>query len=241
MPMSSYPSGGMVWFASSSTPNETADTTGTPFTSNGGGYSLYAVPVLTGVDVTTPAEEIGPNKASLTEYPAEPTVVVAGDNVIDGSIADAQQDAPDAPSQRLACQLALQLTQLAATEQGYGANAPLYGVVDAGVQSNLVVQDGGPYGDGIDGNGDGVPGGQSLVGRLDRTVPAEPGVGTVILDEGLEDVLWEDGSAADEALLIDNYRIIQQQLNAFGIQVYLGTLTPVRRLLQQRNRRRVQL
>ena len=37
---------------------------------------------------------------------------------------------------------------------------------------------------------------------------------------------WEDGSAADEALLIDNYRIIQQQLNAFGIQVYLGTLTP---------------
>lgn len=70
------------------------------------------------------------------------------------------------------------------------------------------------------------PGGQSLVGRLDRDILAEPGVGTVIIDEGLEDVLWEHGSAADEALLMDDYRIIQEQLNAFGIQVYLGTLTP---------------
>ena len=81
------------------------------------------------------------------------------------------------------------MTQLAATEQADGANAPLYGVVNAGVQSNLVVQNGAPYGDGIDGNGDGVPGGQSLVGGLDRDILAEPGVGTVILDEGLEDVL----------------------------------------------------
>ena len=41
-----------------------------------------------------------PEQSESDRVPAEPTVVVAGDNVIDGSIADAQQDAPDAPPPR---------------------------------------------------------------------------------------------------------------------------------------------
>jgi hypothetical protein len=225
LPLNSYPSGGMAWFASSATPNETGDTTGTPFTS-AGGYSLYSVPILTGVDVTTPAEVIDSDNSAQppTQFPGEPTVVVAGDNVIDGSAASAQQDGPDAPSLRLGGYLAGDLTQLAATEQASGDNAPLYGVVDAGVPSNLVTSDGSYYGNGADSPG--VPGGESLVGRLDRDILAEPGVGTVIVDEGLEDMLWDDGATNDQTLLQDDYDIIQEQLEAFGVQSYFGTLTP---------------
>jgi hypothetical protein len=216
LPLNSYPSGGMAWFAPSTLGNETADTTGTPFTS-GGGYSLYSVPILTGVDVTTPEESIsGSNSAAPpTEYPGEPTVVVAGDNVIDGSTASAQQDGPDAPSQRLAGYLASDLAQ---------SGTPLYGVVDAGVPSNLVTEDGSFYGNGTSASG--VPGGQSLISRLDRDILAEPGVGTVIVDEGLEDMLWDDGSTNGQTLLKDDYDIIQEQLEGFGVQSYIGTLTP---------------
>ena len=177
LPLNSYPSGGMAWFASSATPNETGDTTGTPFTSDGG-YSLYSVPILTGVDVTTPAEQIDSTNSAQppTEYPGEPTVVVAGDNVIDGSTASAQQDGPDAPSLRLAGYLAGDLTQLAATEQAAGDNAPLYGVVDAGVPSNLVTADGSFYGNGAAGaESAGVPGGESLVGQAGPRHPGRAG------------------------------------------------------------------
>jgi hypothetical protein len=222
LPLNSFPSGGMSWFASSATPNETANTTGTPFASDGG-YSQDSVPILTGVDVTTPAEQIGPNATDLVEYPGQPTVVVAGDNVIDGSTSSAKQDAQDAPSQRLAGQLAGQLTQLAASQQAAGANAPLYGVVDAGTSANQVTEDGPWIGDG--GN-PGSPGGENLLGRLDRDILAEPGVGTVVIDEGLEDLLFQDGLASIQTTLEDDYAILAKQLNAFGIQVYIGTLTP---------------
>jgi len=132
-------------------------------------------------------------------------VVVAGDNVIDGSAPKAISDAADAPSQRLAGQLA---------SQGL---APGYGVVDAGIEANQVL------------SGGAGSGGVSLLARLDRDILAEPDVGTVIIDEGLEDLLQASGGlvgATQAVNLEDAYDTLEGQLNAFGINVIIGTLTP---------------
>jgi hypothetical protein len=196
LPMNSWASGANASLAPSSTPNETQDTSATPF-SGSGSYFIGAVPVLTGLDVTTAAETI-----DGVSSPGDPTVVVAGDNVIDGFSSDAQPDALDIPSQRIAGQLA---------SQGLAAG---FGVVDAGVQSNKVVADGN------------AGGGVSLLARLDRDILTEPDVGTVVIDEGLQDVLSNDGSTAVQDNLEAAYGILASQLGAFGINVIIGDLTP---------------
>jgi hypothetical protein len=197
LPLNSFASGSLAWFSPSSTPNETEATSGTPFTGTEG-YAIGAVPVLTGLDVTTPQV----TSDGVTISPGEPTVVVAGDNVIDGFSSDAASDALDIPSQRLAGQLASQ--NLAAG----------YGVVDAGLQSNQVMADG------ADG------GGVSLLARLDADVLAEPDVGTVVIDEGLEDLLVDAGSSAAVNNLKNAFTTLQTQLIAFGINVDTADLTP---------------
>jgi hypothetical protein len=142
--------------------------------------------LLSGVDVSTSS--------------AEPTVVVAGDNVIDGFGSDALGDSVDVPSDRLAGQL---------YSQGLAAG---YGTVDAGIGANQVLA-----------NGSG-PGGQSLISRLDRDVLEEPDVGTVVIDEGLQDLLA--GSAATASELENALAALTAELNAFGVTVIVGTLTP---------------
>jgi hypothetical protein len=62
----------------------------------------------------------------------------------------------------------------------------------------------------------------SLLDRMDRDVLAEPDVGTVILDEGLQDILR--GGAATP--LEDAYTALNTQLTQFGVHVILGDLTP---------------
>jgi hypothetical protein len=197
LPLNSDASGALAWFSPSSTPNETADTTGTPF-SGTGGYSIGAVPVLTGLDVTTPEMTSG----GATVSPGEPTVVVAGDNIIDGYTSSAATDSLDLPSQRLSGQLA---------SQGLATG---YGVVDAGVQSNQVL---------ADGTGGG---GVSLLARLDADILAEPDAGTVVIDEGLEDLLLQAGSAAAVNNLKNAYTTLETELTGFGINVIAADLTP---------------
>jgi Spherulation-specific family 4 len=196
LPENANGSGAVTWFASKSTPNETEDTTGTPFTGTGS-TSIGGVALLTAVDVTTPGETL-----SAGASPGDPTVVVAGDNVIDGWSASPASDALNSPSQRLAGQLA---------SQGLATG---YGVVDAGVETNQVLADGTSFG------------GVSLLARLDRDVLAEPDVGTVVIDEGLEDVLLQAGSAAVQQNLENAYSVLENQLAAFGINVITGDLTP---------------
>ena len=166
LPLNSFASGAVTWFSPAGSGNDTADTTGTPFTGTGSWW-MGAVPLLTGLDVTTPAVTSGGTAVS----PGEPTVVVAGDNVIDGYTSDALSDALHDPSQRLAGQL---VSQNLATG---------YGVVDAGIEAGQVLSDGTAYG------------GVSLLGRLDRDILAEPDVGTVIIDEGLQDLLRDASSS----------------------------------------------
>jgi hypothetical protein len=201
LPENSWASGGQTWFAPATVHNQTGDTTGTPFTGTGSSWG-GATAVLTGVDVTTPAATIN-GQAS----PGAPTVVVAGDNVIDGGTSSALADTAT-PSGRLAGQLA---------SQGLASG---FGVVDAGVEANQVVSDGTSAG------------GVSLLSRLDRDVLAEPDVGTVVIDEGLEDLLQSSGNSGSgtgdlaAGNLEDAYQALENQLNAFGINVIIATLTP---------------
>jgi hypothetical protein len=198
LPLNSFASGSLAWFSPSSTPNESADTTGTPFTGTGG-YAIAAVPVLTGLDVTTPEMTSG----GVTVSPGAPTVVVAGDNIIDGFTSSAVTDALDVPSQRLAGQLA--------TQPGMATG---FGVVDAGVESNQVLADGASGG------------GVSLLARLDADVLAEPDAGTVVIDEGLEDLLLQAGSSTAVNNLKNAYTTLETELTGFGVNVVAGDLTP---------------
>jgi hypothetical protein len=167
--------------------------TSAPFT--GTGSALYgATSILTGVDITTTEE---------TASPGEPTVVVAGNGVIDFDTSSAWSDATDAPSQRVAGQLA---------SQGVASG---FGVADAGLASNQVLSDT-------------SSGGLSLLARLDRDVLAEPDVGTVVIDEGLEDLLQAGaaGSTLAAGSLEQGYSALISELGGAGINVIVATLTP---------------
>ncbi|HEV2376994.1 MAG TPA: hypothetical protein VGS19_33130 [Streptosporangiaceae bacterium] len=201
LPWQSWSSGAMSWFAPTGTGSaqQTLDTTGTPFT-GAGSSNFAAVPLLAGVDVTTAQV----NSGGVVVSPGEPTVVVAGNNVIDGGTSGAVADSGDVPSQRLAGQI---ISQQRNTDSGV-----TYGVVDAGVQSNQVI-----------GDGTGT-GGVSLIDRIDADVLAEPDLGTVVLDEGLQDLLRNPSLSATN--LGNAYTLLEEQLYSFGAHVVTGDLTP---------------
>jgi hypothetical protein len=195
VPGDAVPSGSSEYMSAYNSGNQTEDTTGTPFANSWVG----SVSVLTAVDVTTPSATL-----AGAPSPGSPTVVVAGDNVIDGwtSGNHAQTDVLDNPSQRLAGQLA---------SQGLTSG---YGVVDAGLIVNQVLADLPIYG------------GMSLLSRLDRDVLAEPDVGTVVLDEGLEDNLLQAGSQTIQTNLENAYQVLAAELGSFGVNVIIADLTP---------------
>jgi hypothetical protein len=85
-----------------------------------------------------------------------------------------------------------------------------YGVVDATVESNQIATD-------VTGVG-----GPSTLSRLDRDVLAVPGVNTVIVDEGLADLV---GGASDTTLEANETALVHV-LNAWGINVIMATITP---------------
>jgi hypothetical protein len=207
LPLNATPAASGTYYSAEGSGNEVFDTTGTPFDGSTGRWNADA-PLLTGVDVTTaaPSPELTGAGGGPVASPGAPTVVVAGNNVTDVWTASALSDSFNNPSQRLAGQL---------YSQGIAAG---YGVVDAGIQSNQVLSDGSPTG------------GVSLLARLDRDVLAEPDVGTVIIDEGLEDLLLSAAGdttvKATELNMDTGYAVLINQLNAFGINVILGTLTP---------------
>ena len=196
LPVNSTGSGGGAWFSPSSTPNETGDATGTPFTGTGSSW-IGAVPLLTGVDVTTPAVTL-----QGTANPGAPTVVIAGNSIVDGWTASEPSDTLNVPSERLAGQLA-----------SLGL-APGFGVTDAGVEANQILADGG------------FTGGVSLIARIDRDVLAEPDVGTVVISQGLEDLLVQAGATTSGPDEENALAALVKQLNAFGVTVIVGLLTP---------------
>jgi hypothetical protein len=131
-----------------------------------------------------------------------PTVVVLGDQVIGGLSTGKPVHGARRVSDDLASALARQ------------PGGPAFGVVSAGIESNEVLTD--------QDAGTGAAGGPSALSRLARDVIAEPGVGTVIIDEGTEDLLH----GASEQELGAGYAELAGDLEAWGITVIFATLTP---------------
>jgi hypothetical protein len=137
------------------------------------------------------------------------TVAVLGDGLIDAS---GTETTAVPQGTRISDDLAAELQAAA----GAG-NEPAFGVVGEGIESNQVLTDT----DTTTGSG-----GPSALSRIASDILAEPGVGTVIVDEGLEDVLRAGGSSTIVPDLENGYSELSSQLNAWGITVIFGTLTP---------------
>lgn len=140
-----------------------------------------------------------------------PTVPVLGDGLTDPLGADTTAPLQGA---RVSDDLASGLQSAA----GAG-NQPAFGVIGEGIQSNQILTD-------TDTSATGT-GGPSALTRLARDILADPGVGTVVVDEGLEDLLQAGNSPDIETSLIDNgYSELASLLNEWGITVIFATMTP---------------
>lgn len=84
-----------------------------------------------------------------------------------------------------------------------------HGVANQGIAGNKVLA-----------NGSGV----STLARLDRDVLAQPGVRTVVLLQGINDIRWDVATSPQD--LITAYRQIASRAHAKGIRVVVGTLIP---------------
>ncbi|MER7929666.1 hypothetical protein ABTY96_42130 [Streptomyces sp. NPDC096057] len=88
---------------------------------------------------------------------------------------------------------------------------PVYGVVASGIENNYLGTD----------QGAGA-GGRAALTRLDRDVLSVPGIKTVVVTQGLEDIVaGHDDVDIDSAL-----GLLRDQLKGWGIKVIFTTLTP---------------
>jgi lysophospholipase L1-like esterase len=126
-------------------------------------------------------------------------VVALGDSITDGEGGPPDRDDryPDALARRL----------LAA------AGSPRLTVLDAGISGNRILTDAQAYG-----------AGQSALDRLGTDVVGEPGASDVIVLEGINDIGAARSSAAQ---IIGGLTTLVGRLHDAGLQVLLGTLTPV--------------
>jgi Concanavalin A-like lectin/glucanases superfamily len=139
--------------------DHTTDTAATEYVASGSDNGSFT-DLVTGLDV---------------QSAGVPTQVVLGDNVIDGF---QPNTAPLSPNNGNAIRLSDDLAAASAT------TPDPYGTVNAGIESNQVTVDNPETLSGA-----GAVGGPSVLSRIDRDVLDEPGIGTVIIDEGLEDAL----------------------------------------------------
>ncbi|MEU6352379.1 hypothetical protein ABZ896_24160 [Streptomyces sp. NPDC047072] len=135
----------------------------------------------------------------VTTGDSRPTVAVLGDHLVD-PFADATT--PGLATRRLSDDLA---TALRTNDQGI----PDYGVVATGIENNRLAAEQ-------------SQGGPAALTRLDRDVLALPGITTVIVDEGLEDVV----AGTDDVVVEGALATLVAQLRGWGIKVVLATLTP---------------
>ncbi|MFC1432489.1 LamG-like jellyroll fold domain-containing protein [Streptacidiphilus sp. N1-3] len=93
-----------------------------------------------------------------------------------------------------------------------------YGVIAEGIEANQLM------GDNPEAYNGSIIGGPSALSRIDRDILDQPGINTVIVNEGLEDLL--NGTATATDLENNGYQALVQQLQAWGINVVLTSLTP---------------
>ncbi|MDI5964913.1 LamG-like jellyroll fold domain-containing protein [Streptantibioticus silvisoli] len=136
------------------------------------------------------------------------TVAVLGDGIYhpDGSTADTPVYSSAGP--RLSDTLTAALAGQTAV--------PDYGVVNAGIEDNSLIAD------------SNYVHGKSVLSRLDRDIVSEPGLQTVVIEEGLTDVLSMGQQKPDtvEDSLVSAYVTLAGELNAWGIKVVFTTMTP---------------
>ncbi|MEV6536401.1 hypothetical protein AB0M86_43725 [Streptomyces sp. NPDC051639] len=135
----------------------------------------------------------------VTTSDNRPTVAVLGDHLVDPF---ADTTSPGLTTPRLSDNLA---TALQTNEQGI----PDYGVVATGIESNRLTTEQ-------------ARGGPATLTRLDRDVLTLPDVTTVIVDEGLEDIV----TGTEDTTVEEAYATLLAQLRGWGIKVVLTTLTP---------------
>jgi hypothetical protein len=163
-------------------PDQTEDTSGTPFTQGG-----YVTNVVTNLDVQTSGT---------------PTQAVLGDGFIDQTQAGQTGHRPPAAS-NLA-------DMFAATES---TTPTPFGSLSEGIESNRVMTD----------YAGGAAGGPSLLSRIDRDVLDQPGLNTVVLDEGLEDLLG--GKSAND-FTANGLSTLYNYLSTYGVTFVGMGLTP---------------
>ncbi|MEH0421072.1 SGNH/GDSL hydrolase family protein [Streptomyces sp. B21-083] len=124
-------------------------------------------------------------------------VVALGDSITDGwqSSTGLNRRWPDYLARRL--------------QTDAGADTGIGGVANEGISGNKVLADGA---------------GQSALNRLDRDVLSHPGVRTVLLFEGVNDIKAHSGVTAAE--LIDGYRRIIDRAHTAGVCVVGATVGP---------------
>lgn len=137
----------------------------------------------------------------VTNTDNRPTVSVMGDGLVNSSTAGTA-----AGYQTLRYNNDLSYRLRANTD-----GIPVYGVVNSGIESNYLSTD----------QGVGA-GGRSALTRLDRDVLSLPNVRTVVVTQGLQDIVTgHDDVDMDNAL-----GLLRDQLKGWGIKVIFTTLTP---------------
>jgi hypothetical protein len=172
------------------TGDQTADTTGTPF-SGTGTYQDWFTDLVANLDVTSSGV---------------PTQAVLGDGVVDPF-------EPNSTAVGGGHRVAEVLT-------GAEPTTPTpYGTIGEGIEANQLMTD---FAESYN-NGASITGGPSALARLDRDILDQPGISSVVLYEGSEDLL---GGNTDTELEANGYTALVQQLQAWGISVTLTSLTP---------------
>ncbi|MEE1926904.1 SGNH/GDSL hydrolase family protein [Streptomyces sp. TRM 70351] len=153
-------------------------------------------------------------RAELTSWPfltgvdvagGPGSVVTLGDSITAGedSTVGANRRWPDVLAERL--------------RAGGVSGVPAYGVLNHGISANRIVTDRYP-GDGVSNDAGGV----SAQHRLERDVLAQPGVRTVVLFEGVNDL--RAGTSAQD--VIAGMRAIAERSRARGLRVVGATVSP---------------
>ncbi|MEV6007853.1 hypothetical protein AB0M29_13675 [Streptomyces sp. NPDC051976] len=133
----------------------------------------------------------------VTGSSPRPTVAVLGDGLYNVSGSTVPPAAPRVSD------------NLASAFQSNDQGVSPAGVIAAGIPNNFLTQDKGP-------------GGLAALTRLDRDVFSAPGISTVVIYEGGDDIL----TGANDAVVTDGYQVLRDQLQAWGIRAVFLTLTP---------------